>query len=760
MGWTRPVLAPAVLLALAAPAAAGPTTARLTVQHALNADCAATPRTAAGTASVAFTARTGGYLTARLRAAGGDWDLAVIRGNGGVAAASAYRGAREVASGFVRRGERLTLRTCRRSGAVRTARVRIAVSRSDGLRRRVIAVRVPTPTAVARERLERLGFDVAEHGASAQATVLLHGGRDLRRLRASGLAFRRVVDRPARAAVRVRAAALPSGRTLTYRQLEAYSLEMKALAAANQDIVKPITLPHLSRRGHPVEGLEITTNPNARDGKPVYLQLGMHHAREWPSAEHTLEWAYELVNGYRAGDLRTRSLVERVRTIVVPIVNPDGFDFSRDAGEAALHGGGHNGFTSGSAEYHRKNCPSSGCAVSAGVDLNRNYGDLWGGPGTSTVEASDNYLGPAPFSEPETQNIRALISSRHVVVVITNHTFANEILRQPGINTEPVTPDESVYGGLGAEMAAENGYDNFFSWQNGGGLNNHVGTTDGWGYYVTGGLGYVVEIGPSFFHPLYANMVAEYDGSGVPGGGNREAYYVAMEAAANRALHAVLTGSAPPGAVLRLAKSFRNRTFTDSIPEHLESTMVVPDSGQFEWHVNQSGRPLVPAETWTLTCEQPEGTVVRSQQVAVARGQELDLAGNACPAVVGEQPPPGDPGRAAVTLNFKLVAGVRGLVYRARVSGALRNVGDFERCDGAVAVSLNVRRTRLARKRAGLDERCRFSRVLTFRLRDLPKPIRRLGARPRLRAAATWAGNDSLGPATKSASARVVRRRR
>ena len=38
----------------------------------------------------------------------------------------------------------------------------------------------------------------------------------------------------------------------------------------------------------------------ARDGKPVFLQMGAHHAREWPSAEHAMEWAYELVNGYRA----------------------------------------------------------------------------------------------------------------------------------------------------------------------------------------------------------------------------------------------------------------------------------------------------------------------------------------------------------------------------------------------------------------------------------------------------------------------------
>ena len=111
-------------------------------------------------------------------------------------------------------------------------------------------------------------------------------------------------------------------------------------------------------------------------------------------------------------------------------------------------------------------------------------------------------------------------------------------------------------------------------------------------------------------------------------------------------------------------------------------------------------------------------------------------------------------------MALKLVASVRGRLYRARVSGALRGVGDFERCDGSVAISLVARQKPLAKKRAGLDERCRFTRRITFRLRALPKPIRRLGARPRLRAIATWGGNDSLRPATKSARTRVVRARR
>ena len=98
---------------------------------------------------------------------------------------------------------------------------------------------------------------------------------------------------------------LPSGRT-TYRRLFDYSEDMKALVEANPGLVRPITLNHETYEGRPVEGIEIATNVDARDGRPVFTQLGVHHAREWPSGEHAIEWAYELVNGYRNGDARVR----------------------------------------------------------------------------------------------------------------------------------------------------------------------------------------------------------------------------------------------------------------------------------------------------------------------------------------------------------------------------------------------------------------------------------------------------------------------
>jgi len=407
---------------------------------------------------------------------------------------------------------------------------------------------------------------------------------------------------------------------------------MKQLAEQNTDLVEPITLPFETYEGRPVEGIEITTHPRRADGKPVFLQMGLHHAREWPSGEHAIEWAYELITRYRAGVPRVVSLVENTRTIIVPVVNPDGFNISREAGEASGGGGGTGGddlvnIATSPYEYRRKNCrfldeaaPGGSCTqpsvglAEPGVDPNRNYGGLWGGPGASTDPTAQDYRGPGPFSEPETQNIQQLISTRQVTTMITNHTYSALVLRPPGLASEPSPVDDAVYTALGDSMAAENGYVS----QRGFELYDTAGTTEDWSYNATGGLGFTFEIGCNGtppdncignFHLPFQEVVAEYDGTSplaqaVGGRGNREAYFKIQEATANPSMHSVIEGKAPGGVFLRLQKTFQTATSpvldADGVEgekqffqDHLDTLLEVGNSETYEWHINPSTRPVV-----------------------------------------------------------------------------------------------------------------------------------------------------------------------
>ena len=116
-----------------------------------------------------------------------------------------------------------------------------------------------------------------------------------------------------------------------------------------------LTLKHRTVEGREVHGIEITTGAaNIADGKPVFLLMGAHHAREWPTGENAIEYAYDLLQNFRrpAGDPRAERIVRATRTIVVPIINPDGFAISRSAERLG-------DFSVFDYEMKRKNCSIS-----------------------------------------------------------------------------------------------------------------------------------------------------------------------------------------------------------------------------------------------------------------------------------------------------------------------------------------------------------------------------------------------------------------
>ena len=658
------------MLAVAAPASALP----ITVPSAVDQSCTRGERSGAGVAKTRFLMPVAGWVTARLTAANGDWDLAIIDpADGRVVAGSASRGAGEIASGLAIQGSNLVVQACRRSGSASTANLTIMPTAVDtsGVQQAKM-VRVSTPSLARKNELQRLGLDLTEHGGPGFVEAVLYGAADAAKLVDNNFAYTTEVPDMAVQARKDRAAdvkfaaaypntELPSGRN-SYRRLFDYSEDMKRLAREHPDLVRPITLNNQTYEGRTVEGIEIATNPNARDGRPVFLQMGAHHAREWPSAEHAMEWAYELVLGYRNGDARVRDLVTSTRTIIVPVVNVDGFNVSREAGELFQHAAGHATDIDGDGaisdpefilagatnpnEYRRKNCrlfgdPEAGnClagvdtgVVGHGVDPNRNYGAFWGGAGSSGVAPTQTYRGPAPFSEPETQNVRELISSRQVTTVITNHTFSGLVLRPPGVASQGTTVDEPIYKALGDAMAAENGYASQFGYQ----LYDTDGTMEDWSYNATGGLGFTFEIGLLGFHPPFEEVVKEWNGTTPAangGGGNREAYYIAQQNTADTTKHSVLAGRAPANAILRLTKTFDMPTSVEGLTfsDTLNSTIQVGSDGRYEWHVNPSTRPLIAKGS---SGREPTGDPSPPQQFA------SNGPGSTTPCADFENPPEG-----------------------------------------------------------------------------------------------------------------------
>lgn len=637
--------------------------------------------------AVRATSTARGLVRARLSSRG-DWDVAVYdaRTRRLVAGSAAFRG-NELAEGFVRKGQRLLVQACRFSGRATRARVSVSFVAEPAAQQvgPTQIVRVSTPTRADKRRLQALGLDLTESGDAQSIDVVLYGEQDARTLQrhkfrytvqianlAKRVAAHRRADRRY-AAAQADGSALPSGRT-TYRHLADYELELKLLAGQYPKLVRPFTLNHKTHEGRDVVGIEIATDPyNLKDGKPIFANIGTHHAREWPSAEHTLEWAYDLLTNY-GKQARTTRLVKATRNIVIPVVNPDGFNISREAPDFPPE----TEYGQFSYEMKRKNCWPNPAATGAcnnstagrllGVDPNRNYGQFWGGSGASVDPLDDTFRGTGPFSEPETQNIRELQSTRAITNLITNHTFSNLVLRPPGVVDTGAPLEEPLMEDLGARMTSHNGYSNIPGY----GLYDTTGTTEDWTFWAAGSLGYTFEIGDTDFHPPYEQgVVAEYLGlepaAGAGKGGNREAYYEMLESTARARDHSVIAGKAPKGFTLKIHKSFMSSTspvWQNDFGTEVGPAQLFPDTleyayrskgGKFAWNVNPSTRPLVAGrfgrdpvapKQADITFANPSGQPAENQEGDYAAG-----AYESIPFTVGG-PPEVDNGRMTVHIEW------------------------------------------------------------------------------------------------------------
>ena len=343
---------------------------RLTVSEAQRQFCATKSVTGEGVARRSFTSPVEGIASVRLSGpASSDWDLAIVdQSSDKVLDGSANLGASELATAFVSSGQGVVVQACRRSGEAATVGLSVdftPVKRNGASDYTTKMVRVSLGSKADFKRLEGLGLDTTDHATETYVDVLLYSAADERTLRGTGLDYaNRVADvrakdnanrqseQRARRSARSRAAAraaTPSGRT-TYRTLPEINEDLKRLAEANPGLVRLTALPLQSWEGRDIMGIEIAENVAApADGRPVYVQVGTHHAREWPANEATLEFGFELINGYKAGNARLAGIVRGARTFVIPVLNVDGFDVTIKS-EGLTPGGNYtNPMNSGTA---------------------------------------------------------------------------------------------------------------------------------------------------------------------------------------------------------------------------------------------------------------------------------------------------------------------------------------------------------------------------------------------------------------------------
>ena len=286
----------------------------------------------------------------------------------------------------------------------------------------------------------------------------------------------------------------PNGAYHSYRELET---ALADLAARFPGLARLTTIGH-SLENRRILALKISDNPGLTEEEAGLLLVGCHHAREWISVEVPLLVAGRILETYDS-DPAVREIVDGSELWVVPLLNPDGLEYSI-----------------GTYRYWRKNRRDNGDG-SFGVDLNRNYGQAWGldDVGSSPDPSSGVFRGRSAFSEPETAALRNLVLGRGFDAVVSYHSFGQLIL-YPWAYTAAPAPLQPVLDAWGrdlAEIMAAVGGRAYAVGQSGEDLYLSNGDAADWAYAELGVPAYTIELPPvDLVHGGFINAEEDIDG--------------------------------------------------------------------------------------------------------------------------------------------------------------------------------------------------------------------------------------------------------
>lgn len=226
-----------------------------------------------------------------------------------------------------------------------------------------------------------------------------------------------------------------------YRTVAQLDSLTQALAAWFPGHFTRVQLPEPSVEGRAVYALRLRYGGGgARRG---VLLLGGTHARELMNPDAIAELAVDLfVSRVLGNDLtyggRTwsaldiRLIVDSLDVWMLPCSNPDG-----------------RAFVMTTDDMWRKNRRVNAGTACRGVDLNRNCDMLWGVTqgSTSCDPCSAVYVGSAPFSEPESRNVKHLLDTERIDCFADVHSFSELVLHPWGhAPTQTVDPTQRFTG--------------------------------------------------------------------------------------------------------------------------------------------------------------------------------------------------------------------------------------------------------------------------------------------------------------------------
>jgi len=291
-----------------------------------------------------------------------------------------------------------------------------------------------------------------------------------------------------------------------YRNYQEVTEELQQIALDYPEIVQLTSLGNSTCHDYYIEGdndysdfqfevwcLKLSDNVPVNEDEPNIFFAAEIHAREPISLEVDMYILNYLVSNYGVIDSVT-AWIDSTQIWFIPLMNPDG----------------HKLVTEGWHASHRKNMRDNNAngipdySMADGVDLNRNFGYVWGDYGTSNDPNSNVYHGPFEWSEKESVFVRDLIYAHKFFAGITYHSYGQVIFYPLGHLPGVYGYDNDIMAELASNMAGT------IPRITGGGFYNSTqalnygacqGTMGDWGYAEQRIFSFTVELGTTFIPP-------------------------------------------------------------------------------------------------------------------------------------------------------------------------------------------------------------------------------------------------------------------
>jgi len=184
--------------------------------------------------------------------------------------------------------------------------------------------------------------------------------------------------------------------------------------------------------GRHIRGTKIETNPN----NPIIIVEANANAREWITSA-TATW---LINELLTSeDPMVRNLRETIDWHIFPVVNPDGFYYSRTTDRVW--------------RKTRRPNPYTDCV---GTDLSRNFPFKWNSGGASNNPCGMDYAGPNPLSEIEAAALANYVNknAKKITAYLSFDSTSQRLMYPFSTRDQPPLRNEEQFEQIGQAMVS------------------------------------------------------------------------------------------------------------------------------------------------------------------------------------------------------------------------------------------------------------------------------------------------------------------